>query len=313
MGMLRTINHPGIEIQEVDMSGSTDQVGGTTTLVMGFFPQGESGKAVNPTTMASVKSYFGTPENEAERYAYYACKTVFDNGGKLVAARIPYNNNSQYLTPAVKYGIEEWATKHVKTYEKDPTARRVVNQMTAEYVSTEAPNKFDFVYDGDNDKGIGIYAHERLVSKNGDGTEPRTETVSTTISSTEHPAVTSNVAAYYTLRFNDFDVVSSGSYSLVSTGTRTITAVVDEYSLNSKTISGDVNSYADLLALGTSEGTVYRVIGTTTVEASGMYLNGTYAAHSCFEYINHTGHQRIIHTDNSQIYLLFLCKISQLI
>lgn len=116
MGQLRTINHPGIEIFEQDNSGSTEQVGGCTSLVVGFFPQGESATPVKPTSLKSVKSYFGTPENEAERYAYYACKSVFDNGGNLIAARIPYDNNSQYITPACKFNIEEWSTAHVIGY-----------------------------------------------------------------------------------------------------------------------------------------------------------------------------------------------------
>ena len=163
MGKLRTINHPGIEIQEVDMSGSAEQVGGCTTLVMGFFPQGESGKPVRPTTNSAVKSYFGTPETEAERYAYYACKTVFDNGGNLVAARIPYNNNSQYLTPAVKYNIEEWSTKHIKKYQASNSATKIVNNQTAVYGDeklddTTTPAKSEF-YFGDG-KGIDSLVQE---------------------------------------------------------------------------------------------------------------------------------------------------------
>ena len=125
MGALRTINHPGVEIQEYDRSGYASTVGGTTSLVIGFAPQGQSIVPVQPTSTASEKAYFGAPETEAERYFYYACKEVFDKGGNLIAARIPYNNNSQYLTPAVKYNINEWTTTHNEIYSPDSFNQKV--------------------------------------------------------------------------------------------------------------------------------------------------------------------------------------------
>lgn len=116
MGALRTINHPGIQINEYDLSDYVATVGGTTSLVIGFSPQGQAGVPVMPTSTSSVKSYFGIPKTEAERYFFYACKEVFDKGGNLIAARIPYNNNAQYLTPTVTYDIETWSTTHTKTF-----------------------------------------------------------------------------------------------------------------------------------------------------------------------------------------------------
>jgi len=116
MGALRTINHPGLEVREYDLSDYVATVGGTTSLVIGFSPQGQSGVPVIPTSTTSVKSYFGTPKTEAERYFFYACKEVFDKGGNLIAARIPYNNNAQYLTPSVTYDIETWQTTHTNRY-----------------------------------------------------------------------------------------------------------------------------------------------------------------------------------------------------
>ena len=130
MGALRTINHPGIEVREYDLSDYVSTVGGTTSLVIGFSPQGQSGVPVIPTSTTSVKSYFGTPKTEAERYFFYACKEVFDKGGNLIAARIPYNNNSQYLTPSVTYDIETWQTTHTNTY--SPVYRVAQAALTGE-------------------------------------------------------------------------------------------------------------------------------------------------------------------------------------
>lgn len=136
MGSLRTINHPGYEQEEIDLSTYASTVGGTTSLVIGFAPQGQSGVAVSPTSKAAVKSYFGTPKTEAERYFYYACSEVFDKGGNLIAARIPYNNAAQNLTPAVKYKIEQWKLNHCNDY--SPNGGSVVESYDSNYFSQAA-------------------------------------------------------------------------------------------------------------------------------------------------------------------------------
>lgn len=200
MGKLRTINHPGIETQEVDMSGSTEQVGGTTTLVMGFFPQGESNKPVRPTTLSAVKSYFGTPENEAERYAYYAAKTVFDNGGNLIASRIPYNNNSQYLTPAVKYSIEEWSTKKVTDYSLPSSPTKLVDLETAVFGSVEITGEGKSAFFSDK-SGLGIYNFHRL-DRIVDGVE-ELNSLTTTNAISSNSSGESGITSYYTIENND--------------------------------------------------------------------------------------------------------------
>lgn len=152
MGALRTIQHAGIEIREWDLSDYVSTVGGTTSLVIGFSPQGQSAVPVIPTSTASVKSYFGTPKTEAERYFYYACKKVFDNGGNLVAARIPYNNNAQYLTPSVTYDIETWQTTHTNTF--DPAYS--VEEDTDVGTVTIAPSAVVTFRDGNKKKTASV-------------------------------------------------------------------------------------------------------------------------------------------------------------
>ena len=270
------------------MSGSTEQVGGCTTLVMGFFPQGESGKPVNPTSLAAVKSYFGTPENEAERYAYYASKTVFDNGGKLVAARIPYNNNSQYLTPAVKYNIEEWSTKHIKTYKASDTASVIVNNQTATYSGTElddttSPQKNEFFYAGDNINGIGVYTQKIHGTRTYGLTGETPDYSSVAISSTRYTGNPDEYSdEYYELSFNEFDTVSS----VPQDDDRTITVVVCSYEETGKKVNGTVETDSELLDLSEEAapvGNIYRVASGFTRHAPGFYLNGDFAADSCFE------------------------------
>ena len=229
MGKLRTINHPGIETQEVDMSGSTEQVGGTTTLVMGFFPQGESNKPVRPTSLTAVKSYFGTPENEAERYAYYAAKTVFDNGGNLIASRIPYNNNSQYLTPAVKYDIQEWATKHITEYTLAQNGE-IINNETAVFGSKEITDedKENFYY---GKSGLSIHDFNSLDYIQGTEEILNTQTITNAISSTSSGS--GSTTSYYTIENNGNFVVSDSVSPTAGDDSFNFEAYVDVNSLDS--------------------------------------------------------------------------------
>ena len=268
------------------MSGSAEQVGGCTTLVMGFFPQGESGKPVQPTTNAAVKSYFGTPETEAERYAYYACKTVFDNGGNLVAARIPYNNNSQYLTPAVKYNIEEWSTKHIKKYQASNSATKIVNNQTAVYRDeklddTTTPAKSEF-YFGEG-KGIGIYTQEIHSSK-----KYGEEEVFASVNAISSNNYVGNVNEYYELTYNPFTVTKDYTKE-TETGTLnwTISATVTEFELNTDELSGTAVSWNELIENSDVEtNTIARVSSEVTFnEDEGKYLCGTFDAGTYYKYI----------------------------
>lgn len=286
MGKLRTINHPGIEIQEVDMSGSAEQVGGCTTLVMGFFPQGESGKPVQPTTNSSVKSYFGTPETEAERYAYYACKTVFDNGGNLVAARIPYNNNSQYITPAVKYNIEEWSTKHIKKYNASTSATKITNDQTAVYEKevlddSTSPSKSEFYFG--SGMGIGIYSQEIHSSKKYGQDE-----VFSSVNAISSNNYRGNINEYYELTYNPFTVVSSYSKETASeTINWSISATVDNIEWNTEGLSGTAENWNELISNTDAEtGVIARVsTGVEFTSDMGKYLCGNFPAGTYYKLV----------------------------
>lgn len=92
MGALRTINHPGVEFREYDLSQYTPLVGGTTSLIMGFATKGEDCIPLEITSRNTFLSYFGVPTNEAEKYFYYAANEIFSQAGRCIAAKIPYNN-----------------------------------------------------------------------------------------------------------------------------------------------------------------------------------------------------------------------------
>ena len=97
---LRTINSPGVQINEADQSSYTTAIVGTNCLVQGFADKGEEYNPISISNMDDFTSNFGKPTNEAERYFYYTSNEVIRNGGNLVAAKLPYNNT---ITNNYKY------------------------------------------------------------------------------------------------------------------------------------------------------------------------------------------------------------------
>lgn len=90
--MIRQINHPDVEIKELDETTIAQPPVGSTTLVLGYSDSGKSYYPTRPTSNQSLINAYGKPTNDAERYFYYACKEVVDLGTNLIAIRLPYNN-----------------------------------------------------------------------------------------------------------------------------------------------------------------------------------------------------------------------------
>jgi len=102
---LRTITSPGVEIREIDKSGYTQAMTGTAVYLKGFSSKGEAYRPFEVTTRSAFEQIFGTPDTEAERYFYAgACETL-DQGGRLYAARLPYDNEAFEKMVGVKYNV----------------------------------------------------------------------------------------------------------------------------------------------------------------------------------------------------------------
>jgi hypothetical protein len=89
---LRTINHPDVEIREIDRSQATPGVVGTNVMICGFASNGEPYLPIQVSSPTDWLTNFGEPTTEAERYFYYGSIEVLDRGGNLIAAKLPYNN-----------------------------------------------------------------------------------------------------------------------------------------------------------------------------------------------------------------------------
>ena len=93
--MARTINAPGIEVNEIDRSAYTtdNSMVGTLGLVLGFADKGEDYEVRWVNSMGSFEKAYGTPSTEAERYLYNATQEILDAGGIATVAKLPYDNN----------------------------------------------------------------------------------------------------------------------------------------------------------------------------------------------------------------------------
>jgi len=103
---MRTITSPGIEIREIDKSGYSPAMTGSTVYVMGVSDKGEPYKPMEFTSRAAFTRYYGEPDNEAERYFYAAACEVLNQNGRLYTARLPYDNESFEKMVGVKYSVD---------------------------------------------------------------------------------------------------------------------------------------------------------------------------------------------------------------
>ena len=89
----RTIQSPGVEIRESDLSLRTQQTG-TTTYVAGFASEGPTDEVVGIGNIAEFENIFGTPKTPAERYFYHTSRAALNSSGKLLVNRLPYGEDS---------------------------------------------------------------------------------------------------------------------------------------------------------------------------------------------------------------------------
>jgi hypothetical protein len=90
--MARSINSPGVQITETDLS-LYQQIGGATTVfVPGFASQGPIDEVLLVTSISEFERIYGTPTNAAERYFYYTSKEVLNSSATLLTTRVPYGS-----------------------------------------------------------------------------------------------------------------------------------------------------------------------------------------------------------------------------
>jgi len=90
--MARTIQSPGVEINEIDLSSRTVFPIGTNILIQGFSANGPTDETLNVSTFSEFETIYGSPTNAAERYFYHTVKSTFNSPANIMVCRLPYGN-----------------------------------------------------------------------------------------------------------------------------------------------------------------------------------------------------------------------------
>lgn len=116
---LRTINAPGVEIREVDLSEYSRSLVGSDVLVCGFASKGPDYLTNTIGSKTLWTQVYGTPETEAERYFYKASMEAIEQGANLHCAKLPYvmstgEVNDHYCEEVFRVGVRgQYLSNHV--------------------------------------------------------------------------------------------------------------------------------------------------------------------------------------------------------
>lgn len=104
------IQAPGIQVGELDRS-QYDRVVETALpnspwcFIAGFADRGRDYEHTAIAGRSDLIQAYGYPKTEAERYFWNGCCEVLDKGGKLLVAKLPYDNRSKDKFAYVDYKI----------------------------------------------------------------------------------------------------------------------------------------------------------------------------------------------------------------
>lgn len=92
--MARSINSPGVQITEKDLSQYIQPTVGTSVYAMGFASQGPTDEVLVLTSVSELETVYGAPETPAERYFHYTCREILNSSANLLTTRLPYGSGS---------------------------------------------------------------------------------------------------------------------------------------------------------------------------------------------------------------------------
>ncbi len=90
----RTINSPGVEIRESDLSLTAPANVGTSIYVTGFAQQGPIDEVLRITTRQELVQIFGPPTNSSERYFHHTLRQLLNSPASVYAGRLPYGEGT---------------------------------------------------------------------------------------------------------------------------------------------------------------------------------------------------------------------------
>jgi len=91
--MGRTIQSPGVEINEIDLSLRPNLATGTTVLATGFADKGPADEVIQVTSLSEFEQIYGVPTTPAERYFYHTVRPLFNSQANILTYRLPYGSD----------------------------------------------------------------------------------------------------------------------------------------------------------------------------------------------------------------------------
>ncbi len=113
----RTIQSPGIEIREIDLTQRPAAPIGTSVFIPGFSNQGPTDEVLNVGTFSDFEEIYGKPTNSAERYFYHSVKQVFNSDAHVYVSRLPYGAGDGLSDASNKYTALVYPVVSPKTTE----------------------------------------------------------------------------------------------------------------------------------------------------------------------------------------------------
>jgi hypothetical protein len=92
--MGRTIQSPGVEINEIDLSLRPNIATGTTVLATGFADKGPADEVIQVTSLSEFEQIYGVPTTPAERYFYHTVRPLFNSQANVLTYRLPYGSDA---------------------------------------------------------------------------------------------------------------------------------------------------------------------------------------------------------------------------
>ena len=92
--MGRTIQSPGVEIKEIDLSLRPNIALGTTVLAAGFSDRGPTDEVIQVTSLSEFEQIYGVPTTPAERYFYHSIRPLFNSPANVLTYRLPYGDDT---------------------------------------------------------------------------------------------------------------------------------------------------------------------------------------------------------------------------
>jgi hypothetical protein len=142
----RTINSPGVEIREKDLTLVAPPNVGTTVFVPGFAAQGPLDEVIKISTREELDLVYGRPTNSAERYFYYTVNELLNSPANIYTTRLPYGSGG-----GVGFGSKYSALAYPVRFVSDVLGATLSNSTSAVAVSGNGSLRDKFITFGIND------------------------------------------------------------------------------------------------------------------------------------------------------------------